>query len=302
MDADQFQQYMAAQAHASKKVPAFSSGLGNDWIAWKRTFANICELKGWNAAGDANVARKKSELKAAMEGAAVRQVADIDADGKTFQQLLDAYEARFLPAASQRYARAAFKQARQQEGELILAYHTRIRELYSQAHPNKAAADIETEAELIESFVLGLYHHTVRERTLDSLPQNMTDALATATQKEATLKQLGSMNRRQGLYSMGTDASGPPGACWGCGQIGHLKRDCPSKKKSGKGGGSFRGRNRWGNRGGGNSRGGGGQVGAVRAPDQAALNPATINALNVAIERINNEVVSAALESGQQGN
>ena len=123
----------------------FSSCDPDDWRRWRHNFLLHAESKGWNDN------KKLLEIASSMEGDAHDVVADITRDNKTPVQLLDAYEARFVPAAAQRMARSTFFTAFQMPGETLLRFHARLRESYRRAYPDRAN-NLNTDAELIDHF------------------------------------------------------------------------------------------------------------------------------------------------------
>ena len=252
-------------ANNEKKLPPFSTGLPNDWVAWRTTYGNIANLKNWTDD------QRKAQLIAAMEGTAVRMVTHVDTGPLLWNQVLDAYGNHFLPAAQSHLAETQFQSAKQGEREAIVAWHTRLRELFSRANPG---VDEENSKQLISKFVFGLAHPVVKDRTYDTHPDTYSRALEVATSKAAgvlIMRQADGLGRAGGgVMSIEPDGallaatSGPPrtafresrpegegrlvgdGRCFKCKEFGHIKRDCPQWKDSSK---------RRGQRGG---RGGGG--------------------------------------------
>ncbi len=101
-----------------------------------------------------------------------------------------------------------------------------------------AAANTETTKELIDKFIFGLVHEKVMERTLDARPANMTDALAEAAKRAATLATIKEMQGKKpgvGLHSMNAThvpKPSPDRKCFNCDRTGHLARDCPQPKSA----------------------------------------------------------------------
>ncbi len=266
MDADQFQQFLqnvVPGGSGGRRLPTFSSGLPDDWVAFLLTLENCFRLRGWFEAGGDNEERRKNNLVAAMEGTAARAVSHIDPEvfpgaaptaPYTYDQLKAAYAAVFLPAAASHLAMTQYNVARQADTEPLLAWHTRLRELFSRAYPN---AEANTSLGLINRFILGLAHPVVRDRTWDAHPDTFQNALNTATSKAAgviVMQQAatGSNRRNQGSVGslgLGLEVAGavsnPPSVgavdggrgrrrrgagntCFNCGSPDHFKRDCPS--------------------------------------------------------------------------
>src|SRR5210317_2207425 len=130
-----------------KKIRPLNSIDPNDWREWRENFTFDLEIMGdlWSEQ------RKRLELASAMMGPAKAVVRDIEvlpprppapAAGQAaanwnippVAELLDLYEARFIPDAGSELLRAQVKMARQQEGESILQWHSRLRGLWQRAY------------------------------------------------------------------------------------------------------------------------------------------------------------------------
>ena len=172
----------APRRKAEKRLAPFSTGKDTDWLAWKATYLRVAELNDWDEE------EKRKQILASMEGLAMRLVQTIKVDAPvklTSDQILTAYENRFLPPAAGQLAREDFREARQRRSESVNAWHTRISEIFARAYP---ARDIETDSQLIEQYVGGFYHPTVQERTFVTNPTTMTEALNTATSMVAAVR------------------------------------------------------------------------------------------------------------------
>ncbi len=255
-----------------RRVPTLSACDPESWLAWSTTWENVVKLRGWDAAGQEETRIKN--FVAALEGPAARAVAHIDPahdpdhanNAYTYDDLKAAYQRVFLPPAASHLALTQYNVARQQDQEALLAYHTRMRELFSRAYPNKTA---QTDTELINRFILGLQHPQVRDRTWDAHPETYSEALSVATSKAAgvlVMQATGGGRRAGGVGALGVgdlQVAGSGGAaavvagvdgagarrrggdntCYNCGSPDHFKRDCPSLPE---GAGARRGRGRRG--------------------------------------------------------
>ena len=296
MDAAQLQQLIAAASRKSRRPEIYSSGCPLEWQTWRRNTTRIITLNNWNDA--ANLPRAKNEIRVSITGNADITAADIQpVDGETVENLLDRLQARFCPAAQSQYARVAFDQCVQSPNEDILAFHSRLRALFTRAHP-ALAGDLENNHVLIRKFILALIDADVKQWTLSADPATFAVALETAQNRAAVGAVLsshvgrgGKLSAMEGINAVydGTRTPSTAGAnaalrrgglsaatmapgnanqngncCWTCGSPSHLMRSCPKAPAEGAGQGGGRGRggfNRgrgWG-RGGGRGRGRGGR-------------------------------------------
>lgn len=297
MNVDQFQQFMDANAATAAaaaaaalaaqgahgggraKISKFSSGVGLEWRTWRGNFVIFAGVNEW---GDL---RQRQEAKGSMEGDASRMIQDIPHDQGTIVQMLDAFEARFLPAAAGRMARVEYDVAIQDAKETPLMWHSRLRELYDRAYPD---GNNQVDQHLRDKFTLGLYDPAVRRHVCDAAPATYAEVLESALGKTATEAVLATVGTNRGAaggaFSIGAvgpstpgGEGGPPaggfrstGPCWHCEKLGHIKRECPilrgnrrptvAREAGGAPGrGGFRGnrgRGTWPRRGRGNGRGG----------------------------------------------
>ena len=294
MDADQFQRFLNA-ARGGRKLSTFTSTDSQEWLNFRHEFEETVAINGW-ADG-----RARRELSAAVSGRAREAVQDIltgaaEAVPGPVAGLLDAYEARFVTPAATDAARAQFKDARQEEGEKVLAWGSRCRHLFIRAYPDVAAADRDANRELKEAFCVGLSNQVIMTQTLTAGLNTFNEMLERAMNLEATMNYLArrsvipkleygkhSVNSIQEEESRVQAMGGPAGRrCYVCNSTQHLRDDCPlwakvlqSASRRGRGGGyrgggrgdrrgtqsRGRGRGGYGNNAKGGRRGGGGYGG-----------------------------------------
>ena len=155
MNADQFNQFLDRVGQGrvqggAHKLEKFSTGDQAEWITWRASFLLAAEINGWNDL------RQRREAKAAMTGVAANHIAHIDivqVPAITIEDLLNQYEAIFLPEAGQKLSRAEFDSATQGPNETIQNWHNRIRALFRRAFPN---VDVDNSRQAIERFIVGL--------------------------------------------------------------------------------------------------------------------------------------------------
>lgn len=207
------------------KLAGFSSGEPSEWRTWRANFLTLATIHNWNDV------RQRREASAAMSGVAARSVRDLTvAAHATIVALLDAFEARFIPVAAGRLARAEFISARQATSETILQWHSRIRELFQRAYP---ARPVEADEQLIDQFVNNLQDTFIKSYVLDQAPNTFTAALNNAQSKQANQFILGkpATNGSAGLHAFGATNNSKQKECWHCGKSGHVRTECDAWKK-----------------------------------------------------------------------
>lgn len=242
MDPDQLQALIQAVAPGpghGKRLSVLSDPSADAWMAWRLTFQNVCTLKGWTDA------QAKAQMVAAMEGSCARLVSHVHLPPlATAREALDLYGEQFIPAAYGKMSRMMFKTAAQEDNESIVAWHTRLRELYLRAHPNFAQF-VETTSEIIETFIMGLQHPEIRQKTLDDNPTTFAQALTNACERAANVafvnqhegrgRHAPSLYALQGIQAVSVDGavSSAVGAvsesCFVCQAKDHFVRSCPHK-------------------------------------------------------------------------
>lgn len=252
MNADQFQQLLdripAAPAPPPnragfKRVTPYASADASEWRTWRHNFSIVAASYGWNDL------QQRRQAASSLEGRASLATRDIDhlAANLTIVGLLDLYEARLIPAAAGRLARAEFTTARQAVGETMIEWHTRLREMFARAFP---ARDANADQALIDQFVNHLQDKAIQlwvlgqapvdyAAALDHAQSHLANLLITGALKEAPRTGLHAINppmeevtNAMGRMTTGRGASGNTVMeCWHCGAKGHTRADCEDFKK-----------------------------------------------------------------------
>ena len=224
-------------ARGGRKPETYSSGDSFTWMGWRNHFTMCARINGWNNK------RARLEIEACMTGAAQSRAMDVFTDHRPavgadenlvpdYNLMLDALEARFMPAAASDLARSTFKSAKQTEDESVLDFHARLRTLFRRAYPNVNAAAVETDLNLIDSFCGGLLNPEVRADTIKQRPQTYAGALATASNMAAAAQLIANEFKREAKINAMANESGEfsrtpggPGPCFCCNGA-HQVKDC----------------------------------------------------------------------------
>ena len=206
------------------------------WPNFRRRFEHCAAFNGWSES------QMKLALVNAMVGKAADAVRDINVnDHLTVQDMLVAYEQRFLPKAESDIVRIQFDRCRQGARESVLEFHSRLRALFRRAYPN-AADDVQ----LIRRFAFGLANPFVQQMVLRKQPDTYVEALDAALNESAVLdvtdairtgsssltNPLPSTNQLQNISGQDTRSEpmeiGAIGSndCMFCGKPGHWKSKC----------------------------------------------------------------------------
>lgn len=237
MDAEQLRELLQA-ARGGRKPEAFSSGDALDWINWRSQFSTCVRICGWRHK------RARLEIEACLTGAAKTRTLDIVAvhrpalgvdedEVPDFELMLNALEARFMPAAASDLARATFRHSKQTENESHLDFHARLRIQHRRAYPNLAADAVETDHNLIDTFCAGLLNPEVRSDVIKQRPQTYAEALNIASNMQAAAQIIGNeVKSEPELNAVGIPSSSPrinafgqPSGCFHC-SGDHAVRDC----------------------------------------------------------------------------
>ena len=199
----------------------------DDWKHWRTHFTMAAQVNNYPDLEARMVCRS------CMTGRAASAIADIQVDGMdtTLEHILNAYEARFMPAAASDLARIRFDSALQASDESELQWHGRLRELFNQAYPDNMDATM-----LIRCFMYGLKSARVPEHAMRQRPQNYEDALQ-AAQGEQSLIEVGKLTNLGDNSAEGMDINAveKDSTCHFCEKKGHFKANCYLWKKAKQG-------------------------------------------------------------------
>lgn len=236
------------QRGARGYIPSFTFGneKGEDWLSFRRRIAYAI------AQHNCNEEQSKRALYCSMRGNAARAVSNIDPEDPlmTFQQMIEAFERRFIPPAVGEMAISQFETAVQQQKEDVLDFHSRLRDLWIRAY------DDPNEQRLIRRFAIGLRNSQIRLRILRGAPADYNAALELALNeasiqhiekashsnfpmgnhdepmeidaimKGRTNHSINAVNKKTFSNNNGSNLGSNNFECHYCKMKGHYKRDC----------------------------------------------------------------------------
>ena len=212
----------------STKLRRMTEATAEAWLEYKRHFTKIAVLQQW---GDE---RARHELAAGIQEKAGNAVADIDVDeaGVNLDDIIEAFEERFMPAAAGATARKNYQSAKQFPTESVREWHTRTRELFFLAYPGE---DPNAQNHCLDIFVNGLSNATVKFFVASQPIAAFVEALPIAERAEtANRDNVGAQAGRQQIGAIpspqGAGGRGPL-ACYFCLDVfkissPHLKNNC----------------------------------------------------------------------------
>jgi hypothetical protein len=162
-----------------------------------------------------------------MESTAAEFTSDIPGfvQGRNINNMLNLYEARFLPAAAGQLAAAQFQTAAQMDGEQIAVWHARLRTIFERAFSGE---DIQNSRLLISKFVLKLSDSDIRQWTHRANPDTYYAAMTAASNEAASKSMLAHEAGASGKNNVAINQfGGRGGSCFGCGSYDHQIATCP---------------------------------------------------------------------------
>ena len=226
--------------------PKYYSDLpGENFLAWRSQFQVIAEYNRWSQD------EGKAMAFAYMSGQALESVMDIKLNDplESVKDVLDKYQARFLPESRSQMLRAQFDHVVQLPNESIQKLHSRMRVLYQLAYPDLKDR---SEINLIERFIKALNNREVQNHVRRRKPAKYSDALNVAQEETAFVLMdavthspngpqqpmpgdgsfIGAIRARaQATPAVRPAAATSDRKCYYCGEGGHLISRCPKRLK-----------------------------------------------------------------------
>ena len=154
-----------------------------------------------------------------------------EGDANKFDKVLEAFQNYCSPRKNIIYERYTFWSLRQEEGESIDAYLTRLKVKIDTCEYNKEGWPTAVRQELIrDKFVFGLTDDSLKERLLREASLTLSKAIEIAQRSESSKQQIKDMTRfshSPNVHTMKGRSGSKPTYCGQCGQT-HKPKDCPA--------------------------------------------------------------------------
>lgn len=239
-----------ALSAASVKTPKYNGG--SDWEAFHAQFELLADARGWTEGDQA------LQLALCLEGDALSCLLLLDAEQRrSYVALVGALKRRFgkwsQPALLKNELRGRCRKPGESLRDLANSIETQVRRAYSHM-PADARSELATDL-----FVGAISPQDLRVQVQLQHPKSLQEALEAAIEREslsgaaggggqgatsqsvmtasidkeevpAWAAEMTEMLRAVTLQRPRGPRSGPQ-VCWGCGQAGHIRRDCPAARK-----------------------------------------------------------------------
>ncbi|CAK1596147.1 unnamed protein product [Parnassius mnemosyne] len=204
------------------KVPPFDRSFS--WSAYKIQFAAVMKANGWN---------KSQAITALTLGLRDQALTVLEALGKdmTYEQLLEALEARYGDAHLEHVFRAQLKDRVQRSNENLQQWALEVEKLVRKAYQSVPALIV---GNLVQTFIDGIRDLEVRAVVRLGHHEMLKDALTHALEVEAVRQDHRSHRVREVAAATVQDRNkGYSPRCYGCGERGYLRSSCPKRTVGG---------------------------------------------------------------------
>ena len=220
----------------AKEPMTLSTTDPSDFRIFKRNILDCMEMNQWTK----SVA--VLQLRTSVRDKAAKALEHITFDDTTtLKTALDAYAAVICNPSGSDLAREKFYVARRKNGETIQEWHTRLRTLFLEGFPEEQ--DHEHHVLLRDTFVMCLQDKGISARLRaqgDFHSKKYSELMVMAQTQQATNALMKSFypSTTGGVHQLGEDwgeqgsINAFEGNCYGCGQYGHTRAECPQGRNT----------------------------------------------------------------------
>ncbi|KAJ8730852.1 hypothetical protein PYW08_002265 [Mythimna loreyi] len=218
---------------AKLDVPRFDGT--SSWTAFKYQFETLVKTNRWDDE------QSFAALTLALRGDALLVLENLPSDGKTLERLMEGLDTRYGDKHLEHVFRAQLRDRTQRPNESLQQWGVEVERLVRRAYVSMTPETVEVY--LVQAFIDGLRDTEVRATVRLGHHQTLKSAMAHALEVEA-VRQDSRMHRvrevvdspsvqprhREGVVSSSTKSRYIP-TCYGCGEKGHIRTDCPKRKR-----------------------------------------------------------------------
>ncbi|KAJ8705925.1 hypothetical protein PYW07_010702 [Mythimna separata] len=223
---------VAVQASAAKfDMPRFDGT--SSWTAFKYQFQTLVKTNRWD--DDQSFAA----LTLALRGDALLVLENLPSDGRTLERLMEGLDTRYGDKHLEHVFRAQLRERTQRSNESLQQWGVEVERLVRRAYMSMTPEMVEVN--LVQAFIDGLRDTEVRATVRLGHHQTLKSAMAHALEVEAVRQDSRTHRVREVVVSPSVQprhrevASSAKSryipTCYGCGEKGHIRTDCPKRKR-----------------------------------------------------------------------
>ncbi|KAJ8712662.1 hypothetical protein PYW08_007966 [Mythimna loreyi] len=214
-------------------VPRFDGT--SSWTAFKYQFETLVKTNRWDDE------QSFAALTLALRGDALLVLENLPSDGRTLERLMEGLDTRYGDKHLEHVFRAQLRERTQKPNESLQQWGVEVERLVRRAYVSMTPETVEVY--LVQAFIDGLRDTEVRATVRLGHHQTLKSAMAHALEVEA-VRQDSRTHRvrevvvspsvqprqREGVVSSPAKSRYIP-TCYGCGEKGHIRTDCPKRKR-----------------------------------------------------------------------
>ncbi|KAJ8736264.1 hypothetical protein PYW08_006920 [Mythimna loreyi] len=214
-------------------VPRFDGT--SSWTAFKYQFETLVKTNRWDDE------QSFAALTLALRGDALLVLENLPSDGRTLERLMEGLDTRYGDKHLEHVFRAQLRERIQKPNESLQQWGVEVERLVRRAYVSMTPETVEVY--LVQAFIDGLRDTEVRATVRLGHHQTLKSAMAHALEVEA-VRQDSRTHRvrevvvspsvqplqREGVVSSSAKSRYIP-TCYGCGEKGHIRTDCPKRKR-----------------------------------------------------------------------
>ncbi|KAJ8733536.1 hypothetical protein PYW08_001834 [Mythimna loreyi] len=218
---------------AKLDVPRFDGT--SSWTAFKYQFETLMKTNRWDDE------QSFAALTLALRGDALLVLENLPSDGRTLERLMEGLDTRYGDKHLEHVFRAQLRDRTQRPNESLQQWGVEVERLVRRAYMSMTPETVEVN--LVQAFIDGLRDTEVRAMVRLGHHQTLKSAMAHALEVEA-VRQDSRTHRvrevvvspsvqprqREGVVSSSAKSRYIP-TCYGCGEKGHIRTDCPKRKR-----------------------------------------------------------------------